>query len=401
MKYWKQTITVTRWEFSRFFKPKNEAIGIIIMLVVSVAFYFGGKYAFSDTNEKMENTDKKMEISVLNDMDETFTEALKNHYTINKIPAEHKGAFIESLKSERDGVLLENDLGIFTVHAYKNTSAIEKLKAHLTEFHKQREMQKIGLTSDELNTVLTPARVVESFLYIDNSKYRLVLAYFFAGLMIMAVFLSFAYQFTAITGEKQLKITEQIVSAISPQVWMDGKIFGITLMGIASIFSYSIFSIIGGILLLQFRGMPASGILDYLYLPSIILYLPFALAGILIWNAVLAAIASIITNPNTSGKSSLMMLPLIFVIASFLVTRDPDSGFSIFLSWFPLTSATSMPMRWAITKVGFLQIAGSFLLLVLTFYFLRKLAAKIFRVSILITGKEPTLSEVYKLSKQQ
>jgi ABC-2 type transport system permease protein len=262
-------------------------------------------------------------------------------------------------------------------------------------------MQKIGLTPDELNTVLTPARVVESFLYIDNSKYRLVLAYFFAGLMIMAVFLSFAYQFTAITGEKQLKITEQIVSAISPQVWMDGKIFGITLMGIASIFSYSIFSIIGGILLFQFRGMSASGILDYLYLPSIILYLPFALAGILIWNAVLAAIASIITNPNTSGKSSLMMLPLIFVIASFLVTRDPDSRFSIFLSWFPLTSATSMPMRWAITKVGFWEIAGSFLLLVLTFYFLRKLAAKIFRVSILITGKEPTLSEVYKLSKQR
>jgi ABC-2 type transport system permease protein len=400
MKYLKQTINVTRWEFNRFFKPKNEAIGIITMLVVSVVFYFGGKYAFSDTDEKMGSAEKKIEISVLNDMDETFTETLKNHYTINKIPAEHKEAFIESLKNERDGVLLEKDFGVFTVHAYKNTSAIGKLKAHLTEFHKQREMQKIGLTTDELNAVLTPARVVESFLYIDNSKYRLVLAYFFAGLMIMAVFLSFAYQFTAITGEKQLKITEQIVSAISPQVWMDGKIFGITLIGIASIFSYSIFSIIGGILLFQFRGMPASGILDYLYLPSIILYLPFALAGILIWNAVLAAIASIITNPNTSGKSSLMMLPLIFVIASFLVTRDPDSGFSIFLSWFPLTSATSMPMRWAITKVGFWQIAGSFLLLVLTFYFLRKLAAKIFRVSILITGKEPTLSEVYKLSKQ-
>ena len=35
------------------------------------------------------------------------------------------------------------------------------------------------------------------------------------SLMLLAVFLSFAYQFTAITGEKQLKITEQIVSAIT------------------------------------------------------------------------------------------------------------------------------------------------------------------------------------------
>lgn len=393
MKYWKQVITVTHWEFSRFFKPKNEAIGIVIMLVVSSVFYFGGKYAFSET-------DKKMEISVLNDIDYTLTEILKNDYKIIRIPAEQKTKFTERLKVEKDGVLLETDGETFTILAYKNTRAIKKLKTYLTEYHKQIEMQKIGLKSDELAAVLSPAPVVESYLYTDNSKNRVVLAYFFAGLMILAVFISFAYQFTAITGEKQLKITEQIVSAISPQVWMDGKIFGITLTGISSMLTYSILSIIGGMLFFQFTGMPISRILDYLYFPSIVLYLPFAVAGILIWNAILAAIASIITDPNNSGKSSLMMLPLVFVLTSFLVTRDPDSDLSVFLSWFPLTSATAMPMRWAITEVGFWQLAGSFLVLVLTFYFLRKLAAKIFRVSILITGKEPSWGEVYKLIKQ-
>ena len=392
MKYLKQVITVTRWEFGRFFKPKNEALGIVIMLVVSTVFYFGGKYAFSDT-------DKKLEVSVYNDMDVTLTESLNNHYVIKEIPKEDKAKFVEHLSNERDGVLLELNSGNYILHAYKNTHAIKKLKAHLTEYHKQREMQKIGLSSDELAAVLSPAPVIESFIYTDNSGKRLVLSYFFAGLMIMAVFLSFAYQFTAITGEKQLKITEQIVSAISPQVWMDGKIFGITLTGISSMLTYAVLSIAGGMLFFQFTGFPASAILDYIYLPSIVIYLPFALIGILIWNSILAAIASIITDPNNSGKSSLMMLPLVFVISSFLVTRDPDSGLSIFLSWFPLTSATSMPMRWAITEVGYWQLAGSFFLLVLTFYFLRKLAAKIFRVSILITGKEPTFSEIYKLSK--
>ncbi len=393
MKYWKQVITVTRWEYSRFFKPRNEAIGIVVMLIVSVVFYFGGKYAFSGSGEKLE-------ISVLNDMDNTLTEILKDGYKINRIPAEHKTRFTEKLKNENNGVLLEKDGEIFTINAYKNTRAIKKLKTVLNEYHKQREMQRIGLSPDELAVVLLPAPVVESFLYTGNSKNRVVLAWFFAGLMIMAVFLSFAYQFTAITGEKQLKITEQIVSAISPQVWMDGKIFGITLTGISSMITYSVIGITGGMLFFQFTGLPVSSILDYLYFPSILLYFPFALTGILIWNAILAAIASIITDPNNSGKSSLMMLPIVFVIASFMVTKDPDSGLSVFLSWFPLTSATSMPMRWAITEVGFWQLTGSFLVLVLTFYFLRKLAAKIFRVSILITGKEPTWSEVYKQSKQ-
>ncbi|MCA0446114.1 MAG: ABC transporter permease [Bacteroidetes bacterium] len=393
MRYFSQVLTVTRWEFSRFFKPKNEALGIIIMLAVSTVGYFGGKYAFSDTEQKME-------ISVVNNLDTTLSDFLNSRYIVKEIPKDEKADFLELIRNQKEGILLESGSEGFVVNAYKNTRAISKLKADLTDYQKQREMKKIGLSQIELATVLSPAQVQESFIYSDNSAKRVVLSYFFAGLMIMVVFLCFAYQFTAITGEKQLKITEQIVSAISPQVWMDGKIYGITLTGLSSMLTYAIMSILGGMLFFQFTGLPASGILDYLSLPSILIYLPFALIGILIWNAILAAIASIITDPNNSAKSSLMMLPIVFVVTSFLVIRDPDSGLALFLSWFPLTSATSMPIRWAITEVDNWQLAGSFLLLVLTFYLLRKLAAKIFRVSILITGKEPTFSEVFRLSKQ-
>ena len=362
------------------------------MLIVSIIFFFGGRYAFSDPTGKME-------ISVLNGTDLSLSEFLNKHYAITKVPVDDKDKFIADLENT-NSILLEENSGKFMLYAYKKTPAINTIKSHLTEFNKIKEMQKIGLTADVLTTVLSPAPVIESFVYTNNSRKRLVLSYFFAGLMIMAVFLSFAYQFTAITGEKQLKITEQIVSAISPQVWMDGKIFGITLTGLSSMLTYTILSILGGILFFQFKGWPTSDIYDYIYLPSILIYLPFALVGVLLWNAVMAGIASIITDPNNSGKSALMMLPILFLILSFLVIRDPDSNFSIFLSWFPLTSATSMPVRWALSEVGYLQLAGSFLLLVLTFYFLRRLAAKIFRVSILITGKEPTFREVYKLSKQ-
>ncbi|NJK93925.1 MAG: hypothetical protein HC905_02455 [Bacteroidales bacterium] len=135
-------------------------------------------------------------------------------------------------------------------------------------------------------------------------------------------------------------------------------------------------------------------------MPSILLFFAYALIGILIWNAILAAVASVITDPNNSGKSSLMMLPILFVMASFLVIRDPDSNLAVFLSWFPLTSASAMPMRWAITEVSFWQIMGSMLVLFLTFYLLRRLAAAIFRVSILINGKEPSWREVFKLIKE-
>lgn len=393
MNYFKQVITVTRWEFMRFFKPKNEALGIGIMLMVSVIFYFGGRYAFSESGEKPR-------LTVFRNLDSKLTERLSLDFDLTKVSAEQKSSVISEIGKAKEGILLVKDSTTFTIHAYKYTRVQKKLRSILDEFNRTQAMQSIGISEADLAYILSPAVISESFIYTDNSKSRVILAYAFAALMIMAVFLSFAYQFTAITGEKQLKITEQIVSAISPQVWMDGKIFGITLTGLSSMFTYSLLGIIGGILFFQFTDIPVSAILDYLYLPSILVYLPFALTGILIWNALLAAIASVITDPNNSGKSALMMLPLLFVLSSFLVVRDPDSGLSVFLSWFPLTSATSMPMRWAITEVAVWQIAGSFLILVATFYLLRKLAAKIFRVSILISGKEPSWSEIFKLSKE-
>ncbi|MBE0662906.1 MAG: ABC transporter permease [Bacteroidales bacterium] len=394
MSYIKQVITVTRWEYGRFFKPKNEAIGIVVMLIVSTVFYFGSKYAFSDKSPEIE-------IFVHNDTNGTLTEVLKKDFDIQHLPSEQKDSIIRETGVNKNWVLIDINEDALALHAYKNNRDIKKVKSSIDIYHKQNEMQKLGLSPGQLSLVLSSAPIEETYIYTDNSRNRVILAWFFAGLMIMAVFLSFAYQFTAITGEKQLKITEQIVSAISPQVWMDGKILGITLTGISSMITYSFLSIIGGVLFFQFSGLPISAILDYLYFPSIALYLPFALIGVLIWNAILAAIASIITDPNNSGKSSMMMLPIVFVIASFLVIRDPDSGMSVFLSWFPLTSATSMPMRWAITEVGMWQLSGSFMLLLLTFYSLRKIAAKIFRVSILMTGKEPGWAEVYKFMKMK
>lgn len=394
MSYWKQVLIMTRWEYSRFFKPKNELAGIIVMLVVSALFYFGGKLALSSQSEKTE-------ITVFDNLDSTLTGLLNADFKINVIPSSSKTAFIDKIATIKDGILLEKEVEQFNLHAYKNNRSIKKLNTVLNEYSKHSAMQKFGISQEALTAVALPAKVVESFIYTDNSKKRITLAIVFAGLMIMAVFLSFAYQFTSITGEKQLKITEQIVSAIRPQVWMDGKIFGITLTGLSSMLTYSILGIVGSMLFFQFSGTPVSSILGFLHLPSMLLFLPFALTGILIWNAILAAIASIITDPNSSGKGSLMMLPLLFVAASFFIIRDPDGSFALFLSWFPLTSATSMPMRWAISEVPFWQLIGSFLILAATFYYLRKLAAKIFRVSILITGKEPSWAEIYKLSKQQ
>ncbi|NJK93924.1 MAG: hypothetical protein HC905_02450 [Bacteroidales bacterium] len=130
------------------------------------------------------------------------------------------------------------------------------LQPILQDYKRKKVMKSLNISESNFQTIVSPVIIKESYVYGDNQKSRVVMAYFFAGLMIMAVFLSFAYQFTAITGEKQLKITEQIVSAVKPQVWMDGKIYGISLTGISSMLTYSLMSIIGAILFFSLPDFP-------------------------------------------------------------------------------------------------------------------------------------------------
>ena len=391
MNYYKQVLTVTLWEYRRFFKIKNELIGIVVMIVIFTLSYFGGRYAATESSEKPH-------LTVLNDLNPQLSELLSKDFEVESIPVGEKAKYLSEITTLKEGSLLLQEGAGFEVHSWKKPKKFKKLQESLNVYCQTEALLKINLSAENLEDVLKPATLKEVYLYETGTRGKNVLAYFFAGLMIMAVFLSFAYQFTAITGEKQLKITEQIISAIKPQAWMDGKILGITLTGLSSMLTYSVIGLLGGMLFFQFTGTPVSAIIQYLYFPSILLFFTFTIMGVLLWNAFLAAIASVITDPNNSGKSGIMLLPILFVFSSFLVMRDPDDGISVFLSWFPLTSATAMPMRWVTTEVAWWQLAGSFVILAATFYLLRKLAAKIFHVSILISGKEPTWREVIKLA---
>jgi ABC-2 type transport system permease protein len=395
MNYYKQLLTVTMWEYKRFYKIKNELIGIIVMLILFSVGYFGGKFAVKGLGEKQD-------LLISEDAPAALITQLESSYNLQPITASKKENTIQQLETEKEGMLLwEDETSGFVLYAYKKPGRLNRLQEGLDEYNKLRLLEQKNLTTDDYDLITGPAALETRFVYQPTRGRSTTIALFFAGIMVMAVFVSFAYQFTAITGEKQLKITEQIVSAIKPQVWMDGKILGITLTGLSSMVAYTILSILGGMLYFVFTGKSVSQIEEYVHLPAILMYFLFTTMGILLWNAMMAAVASVITDPNNSGKGSLMMLPVLFVLASLFVLAEPDNSFAVFLSWFPLTSATAMPMRWISTEIAWWEVTGSFVVLTAAFYFLRKLAAVIFRVSILISGKEPSWSEVYRLAREK
>lgn len=388
--YWRQLATVTKWEYTRFFKIKNELIGIGIMLVMATLSFFGTRAVMKDDPEKpaLYLTDAALKDKIPG-LAESFDLRIA-------LPAD-TAQVLAGIREEKKGGLLARDAaGHYRLWVYKSPDWLDDLKGHLDEAQKQQKLLENGISDQIYTAIQTPADLKTSLLAPPKQNLRSVPAFFFAGFMMLGVFVSFAYQFTAITGEKQLKITEQIISAIKPQVWMDGKILGITLTGLSSITVYMILSALGAGVFFQYMRGDFSLVSQYIHLPSILLFLLFTFLGVMMWNALLAAVASMITDPNNSAKTSLMMLPIVPSVLSFFIPKDPDNAYSLFMSWFPLTSATGMPVRFALTQVPWWEVAGSFLLLFGTFYLMRRLAAGIFRFSILMSGKEPTFREAFR-----
>lgn len=390
MTYLRQLWTVSKWEYKRFFKIKNELIGIAVMLVISLGIYWGGSYLKSMKEDKVE-------LTVIENLDENLVKGLETEFSINRMAELEKEKFISKIKENRKGILLASNENGFQVISWKEPAKLSTLKNILNDYHRTNKMINLGISNEELAIIYSPVPI--ETMYLEGSIAKGKLVNFFAFLTIMALFLSFSYQFVAITGEKQLKITEQVVSAIKPQTWMDGKILGITMTALSSMTLYSIMFILGGIIYFQIMKIPLDTILDILHLPSILIFFIFTIMGILLWNALLAAVASVITDPNNSSKSSLMFVPMIFVTLTLMIPPHHKAG--NFIAWFPLTSSTAMPMRWVVDVVPWWQLIGSFLLLTLTFLGLRILAAKIFRISILISGKEPSWKEIFRMVRER
>jgi ABC-2 type transport system permease protein len=135
-------------------------------------------------------------------------------------------------------------------------------------------------------------------------------------------------------------------------------------------------------------------------------FLVYFILGYLIYASIYAAIGAAVDNETDTQQFIFpIILPLMLAIyvGFFSVFSNPHGPIAVGFSIFPLTSPIVMLMRLpgGIGEGGvpLWQLLLSILLLVLTFLAIVYLAAKIYRVGILMYGKKPTYKELFKWLK--
>jgi ABC-2 type transport system permease protein len=391
MTHWKRVRLVAGWEFRRYFKWKDQLIGLFIFIGLGALSYgvgklaTGGRRAFTVATEGFE-----------------LRPVPGSRLSFVPAPADTAERTRQLDEGDVGGVLRRRVDGSFELYVKKDPRFLTDLRGILIEFVRRERLGQSGLSESSLESILSPPELSIRFTDPDRQRAGLperLLAAMFLGLVIMSIFTSMAYLLTGITGEKQLRVTESITAIIPPQAWIDGKILGIGAYSMATIANMVLGSIILATVARLTWDFP---IPDIIVRPWVVMILVvFSTLAVAMWNAAFAAFASTIDDPNTSTRTSIMFLPFLPMAMSVSVLRDPDHLASRVLSLFPLTSPAAMPLRVLLSNPGPVEIIAAIALLALTVWLFRRLAGRIFEVGMLMYGKEPTMREMWRWTRSR
>jgi len=393
----KTIIRVAKWEFNRFFKIADTLKAI---LWIGAFGTFGGFIGFWLTTD----TIRVQEIAVhsFGILDSATLDG--EGFRFSDASATPLDTLLADLDAGRhDAVLSMDGTDDARLWIRSGRGWVPQLRQLLSEQRREVQIDLLGLERtvlEDLEAGVQLQTILRDEAARSSTADRLVAAYAIF-LVLMAVFMGFAHQFTAITGEKQQRITEQVISAITPQTWMDGKILGISAVGIVNVMVYAVVGLVAYAgFMMVFGDVGLFSAILLVNPVTMLIYFLVALLGILMWNAFLAAVAATIDNPNTSERSGLMLLPTLPVMFAFFSLYNPESVSIRVLSLFPITSPAVLPARMVQTAVPVWEIALAVVLLAATIWFFRRLAGKVFTTGMMMYGKEPSLKEmVYWMRK--
>jgi ABC-2 type transport system permease protein len=377
---------VARWEFMRNFKWKQEIIGYLMMLVIYLAI-FAVQVWESSSQQKLVTLGIMGSVEV--ELDESFT--------LSELPDDLTRAqiFKEIDNLNLDAVLQKTDVDAFTLYAPQQSKWQDELEAQLSAQFQSQQLSSLALTKEQFDELLNPIsfRFVNKVEESEGASTQ-ALGIFAAILSAIAVFTSFGLSMTSVTQEKQQRITEQLLTCISHQQWVDGKTLGLCFSSLKSLFTTTVFAFVIMLGIAAFTQQ--SNLLADVTVIMGVKILLFCTIGILFWNYVFVGFSATIDDVNHSGKTSVMLLPMVPIMLAFSVTDEPNGQVATVLSMFPLTSISFMPMRIASMDVPLWQVATSLALLIATLYYARLFASRVFRANITLFGKEPSWTEIWR-----
>lgn len=218
----------------------------------------------------------------------------------------------------------------------------------------------------------------------------------FAMLFMMAIFTSSNFLLQGVVEEKENRVMEILLSSVSHRDLLTGKVLGLGAVGLTQVLIWKIIAIS---LLFLNPVLPAI-IFDKINVSLWILALAsvYFIAGYFVFASIMAGVGAVASTAREGQQMAGLFtitgaIPLI--ISEFIITNSNNVAVKI-LSFFPLTSPVTMILRLSLGEVPVYEIVGSILVLGISIYIIIGMSVRIFRATLLMYGKRPSIKDVVK-----
>jgi ABC-2 type transport system permease protein len=228
----------------------------------------------------------------------------------------------------------------------------------------------------------------------------------FAGaiLIYMSLFIYGAQVMRGVIEEKTSRIIEVIVSSVKPFQLMLGKIIGVGLVGLTQFILWILLS--GAISYAVGHNGASMKSPIYTFMQNLgssagyelSCFMFYWVSGFLFYSALFAAVGSAVDSETETQQFMFpITLPLLFtyILSVSYLFMIPDSSLAFWLSIIPFTAPVAMMVRIPFGVPGW-QLGLSMFMMIIGFLFTTYVAARIYRVGILMYGKKASYKELAK-----
>ena len=332
----------------------------------------------------------------------------------------------EPLKTLKEDVKKDENLSILRIPAsYSKKDSVEiyskKKPSFVLTGEIEKQMNDIAISDGmlkhhidtalinsvrKINISLNPIQVTDTGDKNANVGANIGVGIACAILIYISLLIYGAQVMRGVIEEKTSRIIEVIISSVKPFQLMLGKIIGVGLVGLTQFAAWIILSILVNKIADAAFSTPQGGVVGFLavlktipfgYIMGVFIF--YFLTGYLLYSALFAAVGSAVDSETETQQFMFpVTMPLLFtyILSVSVLFQAPDSPLAVWLSMIPFTAPVAMMVRIPFGGVSPLQLTISMILMIAGFLFTTYVAARIYRVGILMYGKKASFKELSK-----
>lgn len=275
--------------------------------------------------------------------------------------------------------------------AIRSTDIIE---SELKELLIKEKAKSLQLSSAVLNEIFFDVEV--SHFDIGSTEEReteeliadYIAPFIFMFLLFLGIFTGGQLLLRAVLEERSSRVIEVLLSTVSYNELMGGKILGLGLLGLTQSAIYLLGTFIAGSYYELSLITPTIGLL----------YFTYFILGYLLYAGIYIGVGALFDSEQ-EAQQAIQIITFVAIIPMVLwtmVIENPNSNLVNILTYVPLVTPFFMMIKIALGETTTFQILTTIIVMLLSVYGSIRLAAKVFRTGILLYGKRITLPEIYR-----